>query len=383
MNWDLLLAVIFYLIILVIFFWKREKFTVQSKIFIMYRTKLGLNGMDKLAEKYPRLLNWIGYLSITIGFVGMIVILVLLVLETIKLFTTPEAAPGLAPVFPGVQIPGLPSLSFWHWIIVIFILAAVHEFAHGVFARLNKIPVKSSGFAFLGPIPAAFVEPEETVLVQKSRKAQLEVFSAGPFANFAMAVVAFLVTLLILTPLTDASSAPGLPVIEVVDSSPVSTAGLNIGERLIMVNNNSITNVESFQNAVKDIKPGDEVNLVTNDSSYTVIAAHRADDTSKGFLGFSILNSTFNASEHPILTWFNLLFFWLLVLNIGVGMFNLLPLGPVDGGRMFLSAITFFVKKEDVAYKIFMGVSAFVLLLIVVNLIPWFMKLFSFLARPF
>lgn len=383
MNWDLLLAVIFYLIILVIFFWKREKFTVQSKIFIMYRTKLGLNGMDKLAEKYPRLLNWIGYVSITIGFVGMIVILVLLVLETIKLFTTPEAAPGLAPVFPGVQIPGLPSLSFWHWIIVIFILAAVHEFAHGVFARLNKIPVKSSGFAFLGPIPAAFVEPDETVLTQKSRKAQLEVFSAGPFANFAMAVVAFLVTLLILTPLTDASSAPGLPVIEVVDSSPVSTAGLNIGERLIMVNNNSITNVESFQNAVKDIKPGDSVQLITNDSSYTVIAAHRADDTSKGFLGFSILNSTFNSSEHPILTWFNLLFFWLLVLNIGVGMFNLLPLGPVDGGRMFLSAITFFVKKEDVAYKIFMGVSAFVLLLIVVNLIPWFMKLFSFLARPF
>ena len=41
------------------------------------------------------------------------------------------------------------------------IVAIPHEFAHGIFARLNNLRVKSSGFALFGPILAAFVEPDE------------------------------------------------------------------------------------------------------------------------------------------------------------------------------------------------------------------------------
>ena len=47
-------------------------------------------------------------------------------------------------LLPGVKvIPGLPTMSFWHWIVAIFILATVHETCHGIFARLNNVKLKS------------------------------------------------------------------------------------------------------------------------------------------------------------------------------------------------------------------------------------------------
>ena len=98
------------------------------------------------------------------------------------------AQPPIAPLFPGVKMPCLPMLSFLHWIIVIFILASVHEFNHGLISRVYNIKVKSSGFAvfsFLLPIiPAAFVEPDENQLKKSRNKIQLGVLAAGSYANF-------------------------------------------------------------------------------------------------------------------------------------------------------------------------------------------------------
>ena len=115
--------------------------------------------MDKLSKLSPKTLNVIGIVGIIVGFVGMIFMFATLLQMTLKLVFQPTAAPGLVPVLPGVKVsPLLPVLSFWHWIIIIFIVALVHEFSHGIFARLYNIKIKSSGFAFLGPIPAVFNE---------------------------------------------------------------------------------------------------------------------------------------------------------------------------------------------------------------------------------
>ena len=39
------------------------------------------------------------------------------------------------------------------------------------------------------------------------------------------------------------------------------------------------------------------------------------------------------------------------VANLGVGLFNLLPLGIVDGGKMFYLVSLGFFKKEEIAKK--------------------------------
>ena len=147
----------------------------------------------------------------------MIFIFYYLIVATYKLIFVPNAIPALAPVLPGIKVlPGLPILGFWHWIITILIVAGIHEFSHGIYARYHKIKIKSSGFAFLGPILAAFVEPDEKQLKKKSKKAQLEVFSAGPFSNIITGFLLLLFIPLIFTPIGNAIAQPdGLIILDV------------------------------------------------------------------------------------------------------------------------------------------------------------------------
>ena len=83
-----------------------------------------------------------------------------------------------------------------------------------------------------------------------------------------------------------------------------------------------------------------------------------------------------------VLAWINLLFYWIFTINLAVGMFNMLPLGPIDGGRMFYLAALFFVKNERKAKKIWTVVSVFCLGLIVAGLMPFILKLLGFVFSP-
>ena len=44
--------------------------------------------------------------------------------------------------------------------------------------------------------------------------------------------------------------------------------------------------------------------------------------------------------------WLVELIFWLFILNLGVGLFNLVPLGPIDGGRMLHVALLRVLKHK-------------------------------------
>ena len=73
---------------------------------------------------------------------------------------------------------------------------------------------------------------------------------------------------------------------------------------------------------------------------------------------------------------------WLVLFNLGVGLFNLLPLGPLDGGRMFLTAATTIFKNEKKAKLIFTIVSILGLILIIINLLPFLIKSLQFFITP-
>ena len=74
--------------------------------------------------------------------------------------------------------------------------------------------------------------------------------------------------------------------------------------------------------------------------------------------------------------WLFELFGWLWIISLGVGLFNLLPLGPVDGGRMFPIGLSFFIKDEDKIKRIWKYISFLVLGLIIINLLPYIINLF-------
>ncbi|MEK6856692.1 MAG: site-2 protease family protein [Nanoarchaeota archaeon] len=377
---------------------KVEKILFPFVYMVLYRTKIGLHSMDRIAKKYPRVINVFSILGIVVGFIGMMVILVLLV-KGIYGFLFSGAPPPVAPLFPGIKtVPGVPVISFFHWIIAIFILAIVHEFSHGLVARRYDIKVKSSGFAVfslgLPVIPAAFVEPDEKELASKSKKEQLGVLAAGSFSNLISALVFLLIFSFLLVPVFSSTiHREGVIVAGVYENYPANLSGVTVGEEIIKVNNFNVNNVDDFLTSVKAVAPGDQVDLVTNKSSYLITAIDPPKTFSqklmfwkenRGFIGIIPGSSVSDYKDGMnviggVLSWLVILFFWIFVANLGVGLFNLLPMGPLDGGKMFYLLCLSLFKNENQAKKVWIAVSFFCLALIFISLAPFLWRLFNYL----
>jgi len=186
----------------IIFLYRRRKNLQREGILYLYRTKLGVRFIDYVGKKYKKTLKVLSYFVIFMGYVLMIVMIYLLgqlvyyflkypsIVRAIKI---PPIMP-LIPYLPSIfNISFLPPFYFTYWIIAIAIIAISHEFAHGIFARFNEVKVKSTGFGFLGPFLAAFVEPDEKQMNKKSIPSQLSVLSAGSSANFVMTIIFFII----------------------------------------------------------------------------------------------------------------------------------------------------------------------------------------------
>ena len=154
MDIQLIGFIIFLILITAFLYFKRDKVEVQKVLFpvfyfILYKTQVGIKQMDWLGKKHPRLLDALAKISIFTGFVGMALMCFMLIENFYKMLFVPSAAPGVALVLP-IKLKGTFYVPFFYWIISVFVLAIVHEFSHGIFARRYGIKIKSSGFAFMG-----------------------------------------------------------------------------------------------------------------------------------------------------------------------------------------------------------------------------------------
>ena len=407
MNWDLILLFLFAILLGILILLNKKKINVEKIAFpliyiLMYRTKLGLKQMDKLAKKFPKTISVLAYFGIIAGYASMILIFALLTLKVFEFLFAGSPSP-IAPLLPGIKtVPGVPVLGFWHWIISIFILAAVHEFSHGLVARLHDVKLKSSGFAILSIIlpiiPAAFVEPDEEQLKKRSNKQQLGVLAAGSFSNYLTAAASLIIFLFVLVPLLSATiTSTGVVVAGVQDGYPASISGMKAGEQVISVNGEKVNNLDDFLNSLKDVKARDNVIVETNVSVYSITTVKSPEsfrdkiffwrENDKGYLGVVPIpvESDYKPGMEILgksIAWVGLLFYWLFTINLAVGMFNMLPLGPVDGGRMFLIAANYFIKDEKTAKRVWSFVSLFCFALILAGLMPYIIKLFGFIFTP-
>lgn len=386
MNYDLLFVIIFYFILYSLFFIYRKKFDVQSKVFILYRTKIGLRLMERIS-KHKKILELLGFFSVVLGFIGMAFILYLLFKGVYSLFYVPSAAPVLAPVLPGIKIAGMPVLSFWHWIIAILIIATVHEFFHGVYARKIGVAIKSSGFAFLGPLLAAFVEPDEKQMAKKKKYPQLQVLSAGPFSNIIFAGIILIIMISVFNPISNSIiQEKGLVIVSIDNTMPINKSLLKPGMNIDNVDGKNISNKDDFLNAINSKKPGDKVFVKANGTFYEVELGNDTNGNTKMGVYVSPASIGLKASIkqkyfdfYPAYAWILELMFWLFAISLGVGLFNLLPLGPVDGGRMFYVGMLAIFKNEKKAKKIYLFITLLCLLLIFINLMPFIIDLFKWI----
>jgi membrane-associated protease RseP (regulator of RpoE activity) len=165
----------------------------------LYHTKVGIRLMQWGATKFEKVLKPLSYVVIASGYILMISIL-WLIGRTVWTYITlpiPDQLKNLPPIAPLIPyFPKLfnlesvfPPLYFTYFLVAIAVITISHEFAHGLFAKLWKIKVKTTGLAFFGPFFGAFVEPDEKKMASAPKKHQLSILAAGTFANVVMFVL--------------------------------------------------------------------------------------------------------------------------------------------------------------------------------------------------
>ncbi len=387
---------LFYLAIIIFLVIKRKQLDVQAKFIVLYRMKWGLQWMEKVSQKYREWIILLGYIGVGAGYVGLIFISYILIKNLYDLIATPTATSGVSLVLPGINVPGLGILPFWYWLLSLFLIAVVHEFSHGIVARAHKIPVKNTGIVFFGPIIGAFVEPDEQKLTKEKDITQYSVLAAGSFSNIILGILAILLLSLAASPLqqTMVNLEGGVTFNSYYGSGyPFEQNRVPLGTAIISINEQKISSSKQFSEVLSTFKPGDEIIVGTTDRPYTITLAKSPDHEQKAFMGITEIHNKILVKEsytsgigkvvYTILEWFTGLesgrpgfLGWLFLLSIGIGLFNLLPLPLVDGGRM---AQTFLhkLKGPEAGERRYRLIGFFFLLVLILNLIyPWIGKLF-------
>jgi len=345
-SWKFVL--LFYVILAIIIYIYRKKFQVEGGFILLYRTNFGIDFINRFTEKHKEFLKIVGYTAIGVGFIGMIAICGLLLKGIYELIFVPLAPPTLSLVIPGVQIPGSPIfVPFWYGIIALFIVIVVHEFGHGIIARSHGLKIKNTGFGFMGPLPLAFVEPDEKQVEKKDSIVQQSIFAAGPFFNVILVAVVLAVSFLVINPIVSSMvTAQGYEFSTIQKDFPADKYGLEKNVVYTSLNSQEINDSTQLVNALSCVKPGESITVGNSNNNVTLITAANPTDPTKGYLGISGISTNYVLKSQA--WWFkgiyDLLFVlvslleWVATLSLGIGLANLLPLGPVDGGRMLNKA---------------------------------------------
>lgn len=133
-----------------------------------------------------------GFVLTTI--IGLLSQAIIIVYSVIQMITSPQAeiaAPGATLLLPGINLPLVEG------ILAVISVLVVHEMAHGIVSRSERIKIHSTGIVVFGIIPiGAFVEPDEHMLIASPKEKQRKVYVAGSTANLFLSLI---ITLLILS----------------------------------------------------------------------------------------------------------------------------------------------------------------------------------------
>ena len=467
---DLVLLFLFMLFLGMFLYINKRNLGTEGGL-ILYRAQWGVKLINFIGEKYTKTLQFLSYVSIFLGYILMIGIL-FLIFQTVYIYlTTPIAsvirAPPVIPLIPYFpQLFGLesffPPFYFIYFIITIGIVATVHEFSHGIFARHYGIKIKSTGFAFLKYFPAifgAFVEQDDRQMKRKKKTEQMAVLSAGVFANIIITLLFFLLLIgffsLAYTPagvrfdsysysvvsissilavngqeisnptyggVLDSLKENELNTIQTEENKYVLTkeffksqeekegkiilyenspaVNANLGSVIQEINGVKITSIEKLTQELMKYKPGDKIKIKTIKENGVVedeiVLAENPNDNEKAFLGigffskdnskliskFYIFVSSFKGEnvyyepKYEMSIFIYDLIWWVIIINLLVALFNMLPFGFLDGGRFFYLTILGVTKSKKVAERAFAGITYFLFFLLIVLMVKWIFTFF-------
>ncbi|MCC7569424.1 MAG: site-2 protease family protein, partial [Candidatus Methanofastidiosa archaeon] len=246
-----------------------SRWNVEVGLFqIIARTQRLTGLIDAIARRFRPLWRLFAYVGVCAAFVAMALTTINFLFVGRMLFEKPTEATGVQLVIPGVTVPLLYSL------VALMVVVVVHEFAHGIIARLNKIPVKSVGVGILAILPFAFVEPEEEGMKAASPFSRIQVLAAGSMANFTTAFLALAIIFALVVP---GLPTTGLSIAGIEGGSPAEDAGLFDGLVITSIDyagsSYAIGTYDDFGAIMERTSPGEELSLITSAGTYSVVLA--------------------------------------------------------------------------------------------------------------
>ena len=348
-------------------------FSIEFPV-IMWRTDKLRGFIARIANISPRFWKYFMTAGIFVGF-GAMIFMAWMLVSSLETITT---TPSVSLVIPGVEMPGSSIyVPLGYGLIGLATVLLVHEFSHGIVATAEKISIKSIGLLLFLIIPGAFVEPDEAELLASKKISQLRVYVAGSVANMTLAAIAFIIFLLITSYAIPANfQENGIEINRVVSDSPASEY-LKEGMIIESIDNHTVDSSDSYLDIVGSFKPGDNVTVGTNQGSYTITLDKNPNNESVGYFGIQAAKHyELKSNSFGPLPWiyFNLmeLFQWMFILNLGIGTFNLLPMKPLDGGKMLEILLSY--KLPEHQYKpLVNSISVIMAMVIVFSLVASFL----------
>lgn len=389
-------SVIAFFVALGIAIWRDRKNIEFKYVLLIRRSKRGKKFIEKVAKSYRKFWKIFATMGVLIcfymmftGFSSMVLTLQLM----IKKIITIPAAHFLLPILTPQPVtgPAYIGIPFWFWIIVVAVVMFPHELSHGIIMRTEKIRIKSVGLLLLLIFPGAFVDPDEKEFKKSKLISKLRVVSAGSLANF---VVSFLLLVITQFFVWSLFVEPGILITDVNSTSPAGAIGLEGGMVLQEINDKKMDiNYFSFYTVyggllfyganatIEDVKavstgllirselrrynPGESITLQADGRSYELTLGQNPTNSSLPYIGISTTLSTkADATAFTIL--FPLLTLCIL-LSYGIGLFNILPIYPLDGGLIVQSLAERIMPKYS--QKIVMGMTSITLILMALSFI--------------
>ncbi|MBE6502958.1 MAG: membrane-associated Zn-dependent protease [Methanobrevibacter sp.] len=332
---------------------------------IMWKTQKLRGFITRISNISPKFWRWFMNVGIFVAFGAMIFITWTLISTLPSVFETP----AVSIIIPGVEMPGSSIyVPFLYGLIALATVLVVHEFSHGVQAVGEKIPIKSIGLLLFAVIPGAFVEPDEDELKKAKKSSRLRVYAAGSVANMSLALIAIILVSLISAGIPHYFAEDGIEVGRVVGDSPCDGI-LKEGMVLESIDNHTIKDSKSYVDIVSSYKPGDDVSIKTDQGTYSIHLDKNPNNDSRGFFGIQA-NKHFKLIDNSLgsIPWvlfeFLELFQWIFMLNLGIGLFNLLPLKPLDGGYMLEILLSY--RLSEKYYKPIVNALSVVMAMIII-----------------
>ena len=317
---------------------------------LTYKNTQVQTALSKMLTRTKRGIRVFADVSVVAGFLMMGFAFWFLLNNLSNFFVEPTEFAELTVLIPGVTLTSVSAISYF--LLSIPIVLVIHEGAHGIVATLEKIKIKTGGFAIFIALFAGFVEPDEKEFDDARKISKLRVIGAGATSNviFAFALGAILLTnplfaLILPEPFLEwfYDAPDGVGIISIIEGSGAEKAGLQKNDVITGIDGIAIITPVDFQKA--DLKPGDTVTVTVQRGGQLlqlpVEIMPSPDDPDKGLVGI-MRDSAFYKPVYNFIEWdpqVSMFLLWLWMISFFIGIINMLPLPILDGGKFIYTII--------------------------------------------